>query len=143
LTVKASLIFGKRFTIFKTVNRFPKLSYLSLYACFISDRQNLAIVGRRDPVGAGVRQHLVAGILPAPESGHRNSTGAGIRPPADQISARILLDPAGSGQNGRNPATATGRCQIPATFTKLLFLHFVIFSGEPNTEKYFRENHFF
>jgi len=30
----------------------------------ISDRQNLAIVGRRKPVGAGVRQHPVACIWP-------------------------------------------------------------------------------
>jgi hypothetical protein len=73
LTVKTFLIFGKRFTIFKTVNRFPKLSSLFLQACLISNRQNLAIVGRRDPVGSGVRQHPVAGILPTPESGHRQT----------------------------------------------------------------------
>jgi hypothetical protein len=72
LTVKASLIFEKRFTIFK-INRFPKLSSLSLHACFIFNRQNLAIVGRRDPVGAGVRQHPVAGNLPVLESGHRQT----------------------------------------------------------------------
>jgi hypothetical protein len=74
---------------------------------------------------------------------------------------RAGYDRSGSGQNGRDPAkydltrpdpvkvsrrnlaTATGRCRIPATFAKLLFLHFVIFSCEPNAEKYFRENHFF
>jgi hypothetical protein len=38
------------------------------------------------------------------------------------------------------PATVTGRHRIPATFA---FSLFVIFSCEPNTEKYFRENNFF
>jgi hypothetical protein len=104
LTVKASLIFGKRFTIFKTVNRFPKLNSLSLHARLISDRQNLAIVGRRNPVGAGVRQHPIAGILPAPEFGHRYSAGTGIWSLVDQIPAGILLALAGSGQNGRDSA---------------------------------------
>jgi hypothetical protein len=71
----------------------------------ISDRQNLAIAGRWNPAGAGVRQHLVAGIQPAPESVHRKS--AGIRPLTDQIPTGILPDSgqaAGFGQNGLDPA---------------------------------------
>jgi hypothetical protein len=82
LTVKASLIFEKRFTIFKTVNRFLKLNSLSLHARLISNRQNLTIVDCRNPVDAGVRQHPVTGI----------------QPPADQIPAEILPD---SSQAGR------------------------------------------
>jgi hypothetical protein len=137
LTVKTSLIFGKRFTIFKTVNRFPKLSFSSLHACLISDRQNLTIVGRRNPVSAGVRQHPVSGILPAPESGHRLTKFRPKRSGSDWICPDPAIDLAGSGQNGRdpagydlirqdpvklscqNPATATRRCRIPATFAKL------------------------
>jgi hypothetical protein len=57
---------------------------------------------------------------------------AGIRPLIRPDLEDSGLNPAilaGSGQlSGRNPATATGRCRIPATITKLLFLHFVIFS---------------
>lgn len=63
-----------------------------------------------DPVGAGVRQHPVVGNLPASKSGRRNSAGAGIRRP-EPNSGRIRPDldgsghyPAGSGQNGRDPA---------------------------------------
>jgi hypothetical protein len=65
LTVKASLIFGKRFTIFKTVNRFLKLNSSSLHARLIFNCRNSIIVGHRNPAGVGVRQHLIAGILPA------------------------------------------------------------------------------
>jgi hypothetical protein len=71
---------------------------------------------------------------------------AGIRPliwPDPEDSGLNLAILAGSDQLSRqNPATATERCRIPAIITKLLFLHFVIFSCEPNTEKYFQENHF-
>jgi hypothetical protein len=142
LTVKASLIFGKRFTIFKTVNRFPKLSSSSLHACLISDRQNLAIVSRWNPIGAGARQHPAAGIRPPadqipagilPESGQNGRDPAGIRLLIWQDLARndlIRPDPKDSGWNPailedpvklsrRNPATATKRCRIPATFVKL------------------------
>jgi len=65
--------FNFRKNRFKTVNRFSKLNYSSLHACLISDHQNLAIIGCRNRVGAGVRQHPVAGILSAPESGHRRT----------------------------------------------------------------------
>jgi len=100
---KSFLIFGKRFTIFKTVNRFPKLNSSSLHARLISDRRN--------PVGPGVKQHPVVGI----------------RPPADQIpvgTGRIWPKQPRSGRNPvklsrRNPATVTGRCRILATFAKL------------------------
>jgi hypothetical protein len=40
----------------------------------------------------------------------------------------------------RNPATVTGHPRIPATAA---FSVFVIFSCEPNAEKYFRKNYFF
>jgi len=80
LTVKTSLIFEKQFTIFKTVNRFPKLNSSFLNVRLISDCQNLAIVNRRNPTGAEARQRLVTGILPAPESSHRRRMPAGILP---------------------------------------------------------------
>jgi hypothetical protein len=64
LTVKVSLIFEKRFMVFKTVNRFPKLNYLSLHARLISDCQNSAIVGSHNQAGAGVRLHSITGNLP-------------------------------------------------------------------------------
>jgi hypothetical protein len=85
LTVKASSIFEKQFTIFKIVNRFPKLNSSFLHARLVFDCQNLAIVDRRNLTGTGVRQHPVASILPASDAGHQISTG-------------ILL---GSSQNGR------------------------------------------
>jgi hypothetical protein len=69
MTVKASLIFGKRFTVLKTVNHFLKLNSWSLHACLISHCQNPAIIGRRNPGGAGFRQHP-AGILTTPGSGN-------------------------------------------------------------------------
>jgi hypothetical protein len=99
-----------------------------------------------------------------PESGHRRTK---FRPKYRQISAKqagsgriwLLIQPdlaktarirpnmTGSGQNGRDPAgydlIRPLIRKIPATFAKLWFLHFVIFSCGPNTEKYFRENHFF
>jgi hypothetical protein len=43
----------------------------------------------------------------------------------------------------KNQVTVTGRCGIPTAFVKIWFLNFWIFSYEPNTEKHFRENHFF
>jgi hypothetical protein len=80
----------------------------------------------------------------------------------------LATDPAGFGQNGRDPvrsdwirkspteiqqfwpdpakyarrnsATATGCYRIPAT---IAFSPFVILSCEPNTGKYFRKNYFF
>jgi hypothetical protein len=85
---KASLIFGKRFTIFKTVNRFPKLNSSFLHARLISDCQNLAIVNRRNPTGTGVRQHPVAGIRP-PALDARHQIPAGILPDSGQA-GRIL-----------------------------------------------------
>jgi hypothetical protein len=119
-----------------------------------SDYRNTA--GCRNPVAgksppAGIRRHPATapnagGIWP--ESGYGQKP-AGIRP-----------DLTGFGQNGRDPAgsdpirrcpagirqfwpdlaTATGRRRIPATF---VFSLFVIFSCEPNAEKYFRKNNFF
>jgi hypothetical protein len=105
LIVKASLIFGKRFMIFKTVNHFLKLNSSSLHARLISDHQNLAIVDRRNPVGAGVRQHPVVGILPAPEFGH-------WRTKFQPEYCRILAKPARSGQNGRDPAGSGRICLL-------------------------------
>jgi hypothetical protein len=78
---------------FKTVNRFPKLNSSFLHARLISDCHNLAIVDRRNPTSAGVRRHLVAGTLLAPEFGHRR---------------RMSAKPVKSGQNGRDP-TGSGR----------------------------------
>jgi len=89
LIVKTSLIFEKRITIFKSVNRFSKLNFSFLHARLISDCHNLAIVDRRNLTGAGVRQRPVAGILPALDAGHH-----------------IPAKPAGSGQNGWNPASS-------------------------------------
>jgi len=103
LTVKASLIFGKRFTIFKTVNRFPKLNTSFLHARLISDCQNLAIVDRWNPTGAEVQQRPDAGSqIPAKPTGY------------DRILPLIGPDPVK--RSRQNPAT--GRCRIPATFVK-------------------------
>jgi hypothetical protein len=68
----------------------------------ISDCQNLTIVGRRNPTGAGVQQHPIVDILPAPESGHRRTR---FRPgycwiPVKPAEIQPALD--GSCQN-RNP----------------------------------------
>jgi hypothetical protein len=157
LTVKVSLIFGKQFTIFKTVNRFPKLNSSLLHACLIFDCHNLVIVDCWNPIGAGVRQHPVIGILP--EFGHQ--IPAGILPDSGQ-NGRIWIDPAteqaGSGQNSwilpligpdpvklsrRNPATVTGRCRILAAFAKLWFLHFVIFFVRAKHRKIFSRKFYF
>jgi hypothetical protein len=99
LTVKPSLIFEKRFMVLKTINRFPKLNSSSLHACLIFDCQNPAMVGRRNPGDTEIRQHPVTEILLAPESSN-------IRPlsTVDQIPTEIGQKPAGSGQNGGNPA---------------------------------------
>jgi hypothetical protein len=74
LIVNASLIFEKRFTVLKTVNRFSKLYSSSLHARLISDCPNPAVVGRSKPGGTGIRHHSAIGILPASESDD-------IRPP--------------------------------------------------------------
>jgi hypothetical protein len=71
LTVKASLIFGKRFTILKTVNHFSKLNPSSLHAHLISNCPNPAMVGS---------QNTSQAENPA-TSGHRNTAGAGIWAP--------------------------------------------------------------
>jgi hypothetical protein len=154
------------FNFWKTIyGRFPKLYSSSFHARLIFDCQNPAIVGRRNIGGTGIRQYPATGIIPAPESGHRNSAGAGIqRHPATVARCRRTRfrqnlagysagiwpwleagriwpkwpDPAKHAR--RNPATATGCCQIPAT---IAFLLFIIFSCEPNTEKYFRKSNFF
>jgi hypothetical protein len=107
LTIKAYLIFGKRFTVFKTVNRFSKLNFWSLHACLISDCCNPAMVSCQNPCGTGIRQHLATGILTALES-------SDIQPPSPDVgepnSSRNWPEsghgqkPAGSGQNVWNPA---------------------------------------
>jgi hypothetical protein len=96
LTVKLFLIFGKRFTVFKTVNRFPKLNSSSLHARLISDCWNSAMVGRRNLGGTGIRQHPAIKILPALESGD-------IRPPSPD---------AGRQDSGRNPSKVKSRSDL-------------------------------
>jgi len=80
LTVKPYLIFGKRFTVLKTLNHFPKLNSSSFYARLISNCRNTVMIGRRNPGGTGIRQHPVTGILLAPESGNvrPSSPDAGV-----------------------------------------------------------------
>jgi hypothetical protein len=95
LTEKASLIFGKRFTVLKIENRFPKLNSSSLHARLIFDCQNLAMVGRRNPGGTRIRQHPATGILPA-TFGHRR------RMLADNIPA----------ETGRNPALVRSQLDL-------------------------------
>lgn len=119
MTIKASLIFGKRFMIF------PKLNSSSLPVHLISDCQNLAIVCHQNLAGAGIRQHQAIGNLPAQKSGDIWSLSPES---AGQILAGIWTE-SGQGQklaefgkNGRNP---------------------VIFSCKPNAEKYVLENNFF
>jgi hypothetical protein len=93
LTVKPSLIFGKRFTILKTVNRFPKLNSLTLYARLIFDCRNLAIVGRRNLDGTGIWQHPATRILPASESGDiwpPSLDAGGVRPESGQMPENIF-----------------------------------------------------
>jgi hypothetical protein len=144
LTVKASLIFEKQFTIVNTVNRFPKLNSCSLHAYLISNCRNPAMVGRQNLGGAGIRQH------PATVTGCRRTK---FRPWSEGWSnlakmTEIWADLTRSSQNGRdpakharrNPAMATELCRIPAA---IAFSPFVIFSCVPNAGKYFRKNHFF
>jgi hypothetical protein len=98
LTIKLCLIFGKRFTVLKTVNRFSKLNSSSLHTRFISDCWNPVIVGCRNPGGTGIQQYLAIGTLM----------------PTDQIpagfggSGQNGRDPAGFGQNGQDPAGSGG-----------------------------------
>jgi hypothetical protein len=95
-----------------------------------------------------IRKWLLVGIQAAPESGN-------IQPPKN---CRIWMDPAGSGQNGRDPEESGNFGRIrPNVFAgirqhrpnvagfrrQLHFLLFVIFSCEPNARKYFRENYYF
>jgi hypothetical protein len=85
LIVKTSLIFGKRFTVLKTVNRFLKLDSLSLHARLIFDCPNPIIVGRPKLGGIGIR-HLATGIMPTPESGDiRPSSPDAGGPDSDKI----------------------------------------------------------
>jgi hypothetical protein len=153
------------FTILKTVNHFSKLNSSSLHASLISDYWNLAMVGRRNPDGTEIQQHPATGILPTLESGNIQSPSSDAGEPDSSRNwpeSGHGQKPAGSGQNGRdpvgfgliqrssvgirsfwsdpakhacwNPTTATGRCRIPAV---IAFSLFVIFSCNPNTEKYF------
>jgi hypothetical protein len=96
LTEKTYLIFGK------TLNRFPKLYFLSLHVCLISDYPNPAIVGRSKPGGTGIQHHSSVGIMSAPESSdiRPSSPDAGIIWPESghgQKPAEILPDLTGSG----------------------------------------------
>jgi hypothetical protein len=115
--------------------------------------------GGRNSAGTGIR-HRQPKFRPGYRRIPAKPVGSGptrvlIRPGSDRILTDPAIDPAGSGRFrpesghfGRirstfSPESGNGNRTIPATITKLLFLHFVIFSFEPNTEKYFRENHFF
>jgi hypothetical protein len=151
LTVKVSLIFGKRFTILKIVNCFSKLYSSFLHACLISNCRNPAIVSSWNLADAGIRQHPATENLPASESGDIWPTSpkpadqipSGIRPwseagriwpnldgsshlfgwirpkcpEPDRLWQDSAIDPAKPPR--RNPATATGLCQIPATVARL------------------------
>jgi hypothetical protein len=75
---------------------FPKLNSLSLHARLISNCRNLAIVGRRNLVGAKIQQHPATRILPAPEFGHYRQISA------DQIPA----------ETGRNTAIDSSRLDL-------------------------------
>jgi hypothetical protein len=93
LTVKHSLIFRKRFTVLKTVNRFLKLNYSFLQIRLISDGQNLIMVGCRNSGGTGIQQHPASEYYRRPNpttSGHR------CRMPADQIPVKYGRNPVGS-----------------------------------------------
>jgi hypothetical protein len=113
LTVKSSLIFGKRFTVLKTVNRFPKLYSSSLHARLISDWSNPPIVGRSKIGSTGIRHHQVTGIMSASESNHRKTVGcrnpAAGKPPA----AGILQHPA-TAPNAGGIRPESGHGQKPA-----------------------------
>lgn len=93
MTVKTFLIFEKRFTILKTVNRFPKLYSLSFHARLIFDCRNPATSGYWNNAGVGIR--------PPEYCRHRNPATSGHcrRMPADQILA----------ESGRNPAMVKSR----------------------------------
>jgi hypothetical protein len=87
-------IFFNFWKILKIVNRFLKLNSSSLHTRLISDCRNPAMVGRRNPSGTEIRQHLVTGILLTPESGngrsseskrHRNPATSGRRNTAGDI----------------------------------------------------------
>jgi hypothetical protein len=125
LTVKASLIFKKQFTVLKIVNHFPKLYSFSLHPRLTFNYPNPAIIDRPKPGSTGIKRHLatvagcrrtrfwqnLAGIRPWPEIGRNPAWSDRIQPliwPKWPGSGRIwpdpATDPAGSGQNGRNPA---------------------------------------
>jgi hypothetical protein len=91
LTGKTSLIFEKRFTVLKTVNRFPKLNSSSFHARLIFDCRNLAIIGCRNLTGTEIRPP----DSPTSESGDIRSQLLKL---ANQISAmvRSMPDLAGS-----------------------------------------------
>jgi hypothetical protein len=143
LTVKTYLIFGKRFTVLKTLNRFPKLNASFLHARSISNCRNSAIVGRRNLASVEIWQHLTTENLPVPESGDIQSSSPELWSEAGQIlpkwpgSGQIWIDPAiymvesdqirmspakirpfwpnPTKPTHQNPATATGSCRIPTT----------------------------
>lgn len=102
--------------------------------------------------GSGHGQKLIP-VTDLAGSGQNDGDPAGSRriqpliAPDLAKTARIGPDQEESGRNLAKLArwklaTATGCCRIPATFAKLWFSHFIIFSCESNTEKYFRENLF-
>jgi hypothetical protein len=118
LTVKLSLIFRKRFTVLKTVNRFSKLNSSSLQARFISDCRNQKMVGRRNPGGTEIRRHPatvagcrrtrfrpnLAGIRPWLEASRNPAGPDWIQPDLDG-SGRIW--PKWPGSGGARPTSAT------------------------------------
>jgi hypothetical protein len=116
--------------------------------------------GHRNPATSGHRRRMPADQIPAESdwnpamvrsrpdldgSGHWFGRiwqkMVGIRPLIGRSPAGIRqFWPNPAKRVRRNPATATGRCRIPAI---VAFSSFVIFSYEPNTGKYFLENYFF
>jgi hypothetical protein len=83
--------------------------------------------------------------MPEPEFDYRTPDTGGLNSgriwPKRLGSDRIRKIPAEIRPFWPDPVKLSPR--NPATFAKLSFLHFVIFSCEPNTEKYFRKNYFF
>jgi hypothetical protein len=150
------------FNFLKTIflNRFQKLNSSSLHARLISDCRNSAMVGRQNPSGTGIREHSATEKLPASESDRiwMNPAGSGQNgrdlAGFGQNGWDPATDPAGAGQNGWDPAGSDRNQRSPIGIrqfwpdpaksarrnqatTTVAFSPFVIFSYEPNAEKYF------
>jgi hypothetical protein len=103
-----------------------------------SRRRSLTTSGSRNPATDGPNfGRNIVGFRPSRQDLAKTAGYDRIRPLIRKI-------PAESGQTF-SPEFGNGDRTLPDSgdICQTLIFHFVIFSYEPNTEKYFRENHFF